>query len=249
MSLTTGVEQGGNGAPDGVTANIGPNIAYHRRLRGMKASELARATGVSPSLISQIERGHANPSIGTLVSIAGALDVPLDAFISAAPPGHAEAQPAASERRGEHAAAASPAQVGGTGGGKRHVVRKGERTAIEVAGGLRWFRLTPAAFSEDVYFAEFVFSPGAESNQVMYTHPGAEMLVVTEGELTVYVAFERYVLTAGDSIAFESTLPHRYVNERETEARAFTSVLSGRVVVAGHPGAGPVQDPGMVSIP
>jgi transcriptional regulator with XRE-family HTH domain len=54
---------------------IGARLAVHRTRRAMKVSELARHVGVSPSLISQIERGQSRPSVSTLFGLAEALDV------------------------------------------------------------------------------------------------------------------------------------------------------------------------------
>jgi transcriptional regulator with XRE-family HTH domain len=62
------------------THGIGERLARLRAERGVKVSALARAVGVSPSLISQIERGQSRPSVSTLFELAQALDVPVDAF-------------------------------------------------------------------------------------------------------------------------------------------------------------------------
>jgi transcriptional regulator with XRE-family HTH domain/quercetin dioxygenase-like cupin family protein len=51
----------------------------------MRVAELAREVGVTPSLISQIERGLSRPSVSTLFAIAQALDVPVDAFFREPP--------------------------------------------------------------------------------------------------------------------------------------------------------------------
>ncbi len=51
------------------------------------------------------------------------------------------------------------------------------------------------------------------------------MVLVLAGTLTVFVGFERYELDVGDSIHFPSTVPHRYVNVGEIEARAVTVIL------------------------
>ena len=59
---------------------IGVRLAAHRAQRGIKVSQLARQIGVSPSLISQIERGQSRPSVSTLFALAEALGVPVDAF-------------------------------------------------------------------------------------------------------------------------------------------------------------------------
>src|SRR5215469_15180802 len=63
-----------------LAGDIGRRLAAHRGQRGMRVAELAREVGVTPSLISQIERGMSRPSVSTLFAIAQALDVPVDAF-------------------------------------------------------------------------------------------------------------------------------------------------------------------------
>ena len=59
---------------------VGERVASYRKDRHLKVSELARMVGVSPSLISQIERGQSQPSVATLFALAESLDVPVDAF-------------------------------------------------------------------------------------------------------------------------------------------------------------------------
>src|SRR5436189_6317648 len=86
----------GERAPSGgdLAGDIGRRLAAHRGQRGMRVAELAREVGVTPSLISQIERGMSRPSVSTLFAIAQALDVPVDAFFrEPQPPAAAAAQP------------------------------------------------------------------------------------------------------------------------------------------------------------
>jgi transcriptional regulator with XRE-family HTH domain len=70
---------------------IGRRLAAYRAERGLRVAELAREVGVTPSLISQIERGQSRPSVSTLFAIAQALAVPVDAFFRE--PGAAAAAP------------------------------------------------------------------------------------------------------------------------------------------------------------
>ena len=72
---------------------------------------------------------------------------------------------------------------------------------------------------------ELIYEPGAESNAALYRHPGFEMVLVLSGRLVIFVGFERYELGPGDSMAFPSTLPHRYLNPGEETARAVTTIL------------------------
>lgn len=57
--------------------NIGEIVKHYRCERGLSQQDLAAAAGVSYPRISEIERGHANPTIRTLAEIAKQLDVEL----------------------------------------------------------------------------------------------------------------------------------------------------------------------------
>lgn len=214
--------------------------------------------GVSPSLISQIERGRSQASVATLFALAESLEVPVDAFFmkngeaaeaedgaiglkavdgdgNAAIAGDGARAPA--EETGTETAStinpvAARAVRGETSqaldrdgrGESRYLVRRDSRAAISIEGGVRWERLTPRVLSQ-VDFLELIYEPGAASNAELYRHPGTEMVLVLEGTFEIFVGFERYVLAAGDSIHFPSSMPHRYVNPTSESARAVTVIL------------------------
>lgn len=219
MGLSDGLQSMRNPA-DG----IGDRVAEQRRAHGMTGSELARLVGVSPSLISQIERGQSRPSVSTLFALSEALRVPVDAFFSRenadTAPGADPAQPEAS-REGPRA---SDGDGQPTPGERRYVVRRAARAAIDIEGGVRWERLTPTSL-DNVEFLELVYEPGAQSHESLYQHPGTEMVLVTSGQLDIYVGFDHFRIQAGDSIHFPSSRPHRYVNASQQEARAVTVIL------------------------
>jgi transcriptional regulator with XRE-family HTH domain len=175
--------------------------------------------GVSPSLISQIERGQSRPSVSTLFALADALEVPVDAFF-------AKDEDSGIANAPRQQATAGGTQNGGESAGQdvRYVVRRDGRAAIDIEGGVRWERLTPETLP-NVDFLELVYEPGAESNSGLYRHPGTEMVLVLSGRLDIFVGFERYELAAGDSIHFPSTFPHRYINPSDEVARAVTVIL------------------------
>lgn len=108
--------------------------------------------------------------------------------------------------------------------GDRYVVRRDDRAVIDIEGGVRWERLTPARL-EELEFLELVYQPHAESHATLYRHPGTEMVLVLDGRLDIFVGFERYELAEGDSMCFSSTLPHRYVNPTDQTTRAVTTIL------------------------
>jgi transcriptional regulator with XRE-family HTH domain len=207
---------------------IGELVALYRRERKLKVSALAREVGVTPSLISQIERGNSRPSVPTLFALAEALDVSVDVFAGretppvpamapgAAPTAPAPAVPAAVRRS---LASAPPPEDE-----QRYFVHREERRSIAIAGGVCWEMLTPSRRG-DVEFLELVYQGHAESNEDLYRHPGFEMVLVLTGRFDIYVGFDVYELAEGDSIAFPSSLPHRYVNPSDDESRAVTVIV------------------------
>jgi quercetin dioxygenase-like cupin family protein len=120
-------------------------------------------------------------------------------------------------------------------GGARHryMIRKDQRATLDIEGGIRWERLTPTSLDE-LEFLEIIYAPGAESNPVPYTHGGREVVLLLEGALEVYVAFDRYRLDPGDSIMFPSSLPHRYVNPRDSIARGISVILKDDLLRERH---------------
>jgi mannose-6-phosphate isomerase-like protein (cupin superfamily) len=94
---------------------------------------------------------------------------------------------------------------------KSPVMRPDLRMAIELMGGVRWERLTPKD-EQDIQFLEIQYQPGASSGPAMSRHSGREFGLMLSGELKLELGFDHYTLTAGDSIVFDSTTPHRLSN-------------------------------------
>ena len=72
----------------GVLNAIGRNIRQLRINRGLTLQDLANRTGLSPSMLSLLERGKTGPSIGTLVVIAASLDAQMSDLIDHRSPGN-----------------------------------------------------------------------------------------------------------------------------------------------------------------
>jgi transcriptional regulator with XRE-family HTH domain len=204
-------------SPEDLVGGIGRRLAAHRTRLGIRVAELARGVGVTPSLISQIERGQSRPSVSTLFALAQVLDVPVDAFFreSPQPPEPAGPQGGGSPR---------PPADGARQAGGRYMVRRQNRAVIDIEGGVRWERLTRATM-DHLDFFELIYQPGAESHPRQYTHPGTEMVLVMRGCLEITVGFEQYLLEPGDSIDFPSSMPHRYANPGDVTAHAVTVIL------------------------
>jgi transcriptional regulator with XRE-family HTH domain len=173
---------------------VASRLRTRREELGMSARALARSVGVSPSLISQIENAKANPSVGTLYAIVTALGMSLDELFA---------------DNGTQEAGSVPPPARATG--HRHVLRGAERRALDLATGVHWERLTPTSDS-DVDFLQVTYQAGAEScpPDALMRHSGSEYGLVLRGRLGATVGFDHYELEPGDSIVFDSSLPHRF---------------------------------------
>ncbi len=165
---------------------LGARIRHERQAADLTVRKLAARIDVSPSLISQIERGRASPSVATLWAIATELGLPVGDLFSDA-----------------EAALGTPAPSSA-------VQQRNTRTAITLAGGVRWERLTPTP-DHEVDFVYVVYPVGSEScpPDALSQHGGKEYGYVISGKLGVRIGFDEYALRAGDSISFESHRPHR----------------------------------------
>jgi transcriptional regulator with XRE-family HTH domain len=181
-----------------VGGDVGARLRAHRERNGVGLRELARRLGISPSAISQIETGRSRPSVSTLYAIVSELGISLDELFSGSIPEHWH-QPSSPGAR--------PA------GGGAHVQRAGTRKALEFETGVRWERLTPQP-DRFVDFLHVVYEVGSSSSQRddFSRHAGREYGLVLSGMVEVTVGLEKYELSAGDSISFDSTVPHSLRN-------------------------------------
>jgi transcriptional regulator with XRE-family HTH domain/mannose-6-phosphate isomerase-like protein (cupin superfamily) len=197
---------------------LGPRLRLAREERQLSVRELARRIGCSASLISQIERGVSVPSVGVLYSLATELDSSLDHLLFGADQRRPAPEPAMTP----------PAADSGPGGpaGPGIVQWAGGRNIINLASGVRWERLTPGADAM-TDFLEVIYSPGGHSTDERrpLRHDGHEYGLIISGTLQANVGFESYELGPGDSIAFDSSTPHEYLNKTGEPVHAIWVVV------------------------
>ena len=179
-------------------------------MRHLTLRELARRVGVSPSLISQIETGRSQPSVGTLYAIATELEVSVDDLLFDGDDSRPDRRPGARD---------DPATVG-------PVQRAHNRRAISLDSGVRWERLT-TQHDDEVEFLDVLYDVGGASStaESLTRHAGHEYGVVLSGRLGVTLLFEEHILEAGDSISFASTTPHRLANLGDVPVHAIWCVV------------------------
>jgi transcriptional regulator with XRE-family HTH domain len=204
---------------------LGERLRHERADRGLSLRELARRLDVSPSLVSQIETGKIQPSVRTLYAIVSELGVSLDEVFGG------DRQPALPRsKRGQRAAQQGTGAAAGAPSARDSqpgpVQRAALRRVLELEAGVRWERLTTRN-EREVEFLYTVYPPGGESApaDALVRHTGREFGIVLSGKLGVTVGFEDYVLEPGDSVFFDSTVPHRLHNDGDETVAAVWVVL------------------------
>jgi transcriptional regulator with XRE-family HTH domain len=191
-----------------------------REARRLSQRELAARVNVSPSMISQIEAGQSQPSVNTLYSIVSELDISLDELFGHRPGAVPEGRPVAIPDAGPRRRLPPPM------GRIPVTVTEEARSTLRLETGVTWERLaTPD--SETLDFMEVVYDVGGTSSRegTLMRHNSVEFSLLLSGSLDVQVGFDVHHLGAGDSIAFDSTVPHRLWNPGDVPARAVWVVL------------------------
>jgi transcriptional regulator with XRE-family HTH domain len=191
---------------------IGSRLREERERQGLSLRKLAARLDISPSALSQIETGRSRPSVSTLYAIVSELGISFDELFARSP---------------VHGAARAPARHPRTVVGEEQIVQRADgRPVLELESGVRWERLNPTG-ERDVDFLEVEYDVGGASSRggTLVHHAGREYGLVTSGALKVTVGFEEYELGPGDSICFDSAVPHRLETIGDEPARAIWLVI------------------------
>ncbi|PRY10520.1 helix-turn-helix domain-containing protein [Kineococcus rhizosphaerae] len=221
-------------------------IRAHRTAMGWSLRELGARTGVSASLLSQIETGKSQPSVTTLYALVNVLGLSLDEVLVDPPPhsdGHsggraagAAAAPAAQDTAGPALPGAGSEFTRAVADLDQHdrphwdtVMRPGLRPTLELESGVVWEKLADSSGSL-VDSLLVTYQPGGSSSSSgkLSQHTGVEYAYLLEGELTLQLEFTRHVIHPGDSFSFDSSRPHLYRNETDRPARGVWFVLGRR---------------------
>lgn len=177
---------------------IGAKLRDLRRRKGMGLAELGRHTGLSPSLLSKIERGRMYPTLPTLLRIALVFSVDLGHFFSAA------ASDVALMRRAS----------------RLRFPDRPDETGTSYRFESLDFGATERKLS--AYLAEFESKPMDDVR--LHRHDGHEFLFVISGTLGLYVEDRELVLEAEDSAYFRAGRPHGYRRIGRKRCRAVVVV-------------------------
>ncbi|MDR7159064.1 XRE family transcriptional regulator [Arthrobacter sp. BE255] len=218
---------------------LGMRLRDARQSAKLSLRELARRVDVSASLVSQVELGRTSPSVGTLYALVSELGLSLDELMQDGP--HSDNQlPNTTLRVVETAAingddgpwssetlarSLPPTEAGNELPG---LLKVKDRPKLRVAGVL-WERLTPEN-DPNVELLRVTYGSGTEScpPDNLMRHGGHEYFHILEGRLHVETGPAAGTLSAGDSINFISSIPHRLSNPFPEECIAIWVVVGRR---------------------
>jgi len=165
---------------------IGEKLRALRLKKKIGLVELGRHTGLSAAMLSKVERGKLYPTLPTLLRIALVFSVGLEYFFS----DDQKRRVLAIVRRAER---------------KRFPERPDGR---DISFYFESLDFAAVERKWNAYYAEFQPLPPAKGRP--HHHPGVEFLSVLRGKLEMRIGTEEYVLDSGDSIYFDSSVPHSY---------------------------------------
>jgi len=168
--------------------NLGQKIKALRQHRGMSLQQMAEKTDLSSPLLSQIESEVVAPPVATLLKISKALKVNIGYFF----------QEEESAR-------------------KAVIVRKNERKQVfrrihEDPSKVGYYYESLAYPKADKHMEPFqvLFETKKKEDLLFFTHKGEEFVFVLEGQLEFNYQNETFLLEPGDSLYFDSSLPHAF---------------------------------------
>jgi transcriptional regulator with XRE-family HTH domain len=185
--------------------DIGQKLRQLRLRKKIALVDLGKHTGLSASMLSQLENGKLIPTLPTLARIAMVFDVGLDFFFG--------------EKRSKRVFS---------------IVRANDRFRFPELSdnpvpGYYFEVLAYGAVDKNIsaYLAEF---PKLESTAVSrHSHEGAEFVHVLHGSLAINYQSEEYILETGDSVYFDSSEAHSYQGKSDSPAKAIVITTPPRL--------------------
>lgn len=182
---------------------LGSKIRQLRETQKMSVEELAKSSNTSTELIKQLEDGALVPSLTPLMQIARALGVRLGTFLDDAP----------------HT---GPVVV--KGGSSKNIVRFSGNCDTCEKSTLDFFSL--AADKADRHMEPFIIDvhPPQSANAKLSSHEGEEFIYVLSGQIEILYGKDSFKLSGGDSIYYDSVVPH-HVHALGTEDAKILAVV------------------------
>lgn len=174
------------------TYHLGQTVMSYRKKSNMTIREFSEYSGISTSLISQIERNQANPSLSVLELISKALNVPLyTLFIN-----DVDTDTLISRKKD-----------------RKQVYRQdNEHIVYDI--------LTPDFMKAHIEVLMMDIKGNSKTTDSHYSHESKEELaVVMSGKINIELNSKIYELDEGDVVRIPPNMKHRFINDNKHEAR------------------------------
>ena len=189
-------------SPDAAQAAIGPRVRSLREGMGLSLRDLARRSGVSAPMLSQVERAATSPTVAVAGRIAAGLELTLSQLLRI------------DESDGVTIVPATGRMAGGA-------PERGHRYEI----------LTPPLPGQRAEVSVHTLAPGAATGGAddppMHEPGSRETTLVESGRVRLVCGGVAHELCEGDAVTFDADLPHRFENASEGDARFLAVVVAG----------------------
>jgi mannose-6-phosphate isomerase-like protein (cupin superfamily) len=183
---------------------VGEKIKLLREKKKLSLSDLADKSGFSSAVLSQIENHMISPPLGTIIKLAKALEVEPGYFFKEKPK-----SPYVIVRKDERLSVSRVASKDGVSYGYSY-----ESLGADKKGR----KMEPFIVTLD---------PNPVKKGSQSTHDGEEFIFVLEGEMEVTLGDHSDVLGFGDSIYYDSTIPHRVAAHGDAPAKILAVLWTG----------------------
>jgi XRE family transcriptional regulator, regulator of sulfur utilization len=180
--------------------NVGANVRRLRRAQKMTLDDLSARSGVSKSMLSQIERDQTNPTLATVWRLCESLGVSVETFFGG------DKQGAAVERLSAHA---TPSIRSADGRCDLRILGP-----LDLGGSVEWYEVRA--------------EPGAALISDPHEPGTMEHLTVLEGSMAIESGGERHKVAAGETVRYRADQPHAIHNDGKAPARALLVVMLRR---------------------
>ena len=182
---------------EAIHQHLGSRVKHLRSARGWSLEALANASGVSRSMLSQIEREQANPTLAVTLRIARAFGLSLGELL-------------------EMPGAATTVTI----------IRAEDHTYhYRSDKDCRVRTLSPLNLEKDVEFYEVRFQAGGALRSAPHFEGTREFLTVQKGRIRVESSGDAEELNPGDSASYRADVPHAIINNGKGDAAVFLIVI------------------------
>lgn len=165
-----------------MTAEVGTRLRMVRRAHRLSQRRLAQISGVSHSIVSQIEKGQTNPSVGLLHRVLSGIPMSLGEFFMLEVP--------------------ADSQI---------FYRQGDLLQI-AEGAVTLYQVGANLANRRIQMLYEVYEPGADTGETLLTHDAEETGIVIQGQLEITVGDQTTVLSPGEAYYYDSRIPHKMRN-------------------------------------